>query len=128
MTHRHTAALAFAALLLLGVFPRTARAQGLLEGELSLRGRAHPDLRVAAAGPTAPSLDFDLLGEPPKRAVPREDPSLEKRRRYLDLHQGLGLGLFIVKGISDAHGGTVGVDSTLGVGSTFFLEVPRVAR
>jgi signal transduction histidine kinase len=37
---------------------------------------------------------------------------------------GLGLGLYIVKGIVDAHGGTLGVESEVGRGSTFWFELP----
>jgi signal transduction histidine kinase len=37
----------------------------------------------------------------------------------------LGLGLYIVKGIALAHGGAVGVESELGRGTTFWLELPR---
>ena len=37
---------------------------------------------------------------------------------------GTGLGLAIVKHVAQAHGGSVGVDSQLGVGSTFFLYFP----
>lgn len=37
---------------------------------------------------------------------------------------GTGLGLSIVKHIVEAHGGTVGVDSTLNVGSTFRVSLP----
>jgi signal transduction histidine kinase len=37
---------------------------------------------------------------------------------------GLGLGLFITKQIAESHGGTVSVESELGDGATFELQVP----
>ena len=37
---------------------------------------------------------------------------------------GAGLGLGIVKEIVAAHGGTVGVASTLGKGTTFTISIP----
>ena len=38
---------------------------------------------------------------------------------------GSGLGLAIVRGIVQAHGGTVAVISNPGQGSTFTLEIPK---
>ena len=38
---------------------------------------------------------------------------------------GTGLGLYISKKIVEAHGGTIGVTTTCGVGSQFFVELPR---
>jgi len=38
--------------------------------------------------------------------------------------KGTGLGLALVKQIAEAHGGSVGVESTLGSGSTFSISLP----
>ncbi|MGQ9675953.1 MAG: sensor histidine kinase [Chloroflexota bacterium] len=39
--------------------------------------------------------------------------------------KGLGLGLYIVRSIAEAHGGSVGVASEVGKGSTFTIHLPR---
>ncbi len=40
---------------------------------------------------------------------------------------GAGLGLFIVKGIVESHGGTVSVESVLGTGTTFCFSLPHAS-
>jgi len=45
-------------------------------------------------------------------------------RREAHQQRGTGLGLAIVKSIAERHGGRVWVDSQLGKGSVFFMEVP----
>jgi signal transduction histidine kinase len=39
--------------------------------------------------------------------------------------QGTGLGLYLAKGIIEAHNGTLNVKSKLGEGSTFFFTLPQ---
>ncbi len=45
-------------------------------------------------------------------------------RRLSRAHEGCGLGLSIVRSVVKAHGGTVSVASTLGLGSTFTVRLP----
>ena len=41
-----------------------------------------------------------------------------------DAPRGLGIGLHLVRRITELHGGRVGVDSAVGSGSTFWIRLP----
>jgi signal transduction histidine kinase len=62
--------------------------------------------------------------------LPEEQRRIFKRRaRGLAAlssgERGHGIGLHVVKGIVEAHGGTVGVESAYGKGATFWFALPR---
>jgi signal transduction histidine kinase len=42
-------------------------------------------------------------------------------------HEGLGLGLTFCKRVAERHGGRIGVQSTYGSGSTFWVELPKAS-
>lgn len=63
---------------------------------------------------------------------PEEQSQLFKRfyraKRVEDEGAGIGIGLALVKGIVEAHGGQVGVRSRLGEGATFWFSLPGIVR
>jgi signal transduction histidine kinase len=69
-------------------------------------------LTVSDNGPGVPLAEREAIF----RRLYRSDASRSQR--------GLGLGLSLVKAIVEAHGGTVSVESRLGAGSTFTLQLP----
>jgi len=54
-------------------------------------------------------------------------PRVFDRYYHSGTKRGIGLGLTIAKGIVDAHGGTIGVESELGDGACFWFELPILA-
>jgi signal transduction histidine kinase len=69
-------------------------------------------LRVSDTGPGIPADELPRIWD----RLFRGDTSRTER--------GLGLGLSLVKAIVEAHGGTVGVTSEPGKGSTFEVRLP----
>ena len=82
----------------------------------SARGRRGDEVRFAVAdrGLGIRAADLPHIFEPFYRGA-------EAQARQI---RGNGLGLSIVKGIVEAHGGRVTVDSTPGSGSTFVIHLP----
>jgi signal transduction histidine kinase/Na+/proline symporter len=74
----------------------------------------HARVRVRDQGPGIASADQERVF----RAFERADVTGSA--------SGLGLGLYIVREIVKAHGGTVSLDSGEGAGTTFTVDLPRV--
>jgi len=85
------------------------------DSALRVEARADADaveVRVIDHGPGIPEPERPRIFEPYNR--PR--PGLRGR--------GSGLGLAISRGFVEAHGGTLGVETTPGGGATFVLRLP----
>jgi signal transduction histidine kinase len=51
-----------------------------------------------------------------------------ERASSVDASSSLGIGLWVVRQVVEAFGGTVQVESSLGAGATFTVELPRTAK
>src|ERR687886_1769465 len=89
-------------------------------GTVTLLGvdRPHNRLRLAITdtGPGIPAEKIARLFTPFER--------LDEEQRGVE---GTGLGLALSRGLVELMGGTLGVESAVGVGSTFWVELPRAA-
>lgn len=85
-------------------------------GQVSVALVEHADtcvITVCDTGYGIPSKDLDKIFMPYHRVA--------ENNRYA---VGTGLGLSVVKHMVEAHGGTIGVESQVAVGSTFTVELP----
>lgn len=84
-------------------------------GRVTISTRQDGATAVVAVADTGPGIPAD------------EQPTVFDRYRQTALGRrrgGLGMGLFIVKSLVEAHGGSVHVDSVVGRGSTFVVRLP----
>lgn len=91
---------------------------GMVLVKLKAEGATHFRLEVSDTGVGIRPEDLDKLFI----EFHQLDSSTSKR------YQGTGLGLALTKRIVEAQGGTVGVESTAGQGSTFFAVLPRAVE
>jgi signal transduction histidine kinase len=84
-----------------------------LGGTLTVTGQGttmHAQLQIRDTGSGIPAEQLPKIFEP----------------LYTTKSEGTGLGLFIVREIVAAHGGTITVESVEGQGTTFTLTLPRI--
>ena len=84
------------------------------------------EVRAATEGPMV-RVSVRDCGE---GIAPEDIPKLFRKFSQIDSGStrkvgGTGLGLVICKGIVEQHGGTIGVDSAQGEGSSFYFLMPR---
>jgi len=84
-------------------------------GAIDVRGRLNGDEALFTIADTG-------AGIPPENLPHLFDRFWQARETR---RAGAGLGLYIAKGIVEAHGGRLWVESKLGVGTTFFFTLPR---
>lgn len=76
-------------------------------------------LHVHNDGPPIPAANVPVIFEPLQRGAADGQHSPDR---------SIGMGLFIVKHLVEAHGGDISVESTAADGTTFAVRLPRGAR
>lgn len=71
-------------------------------------------IKVVDTGIGVPAGDIDSLGK----------PFFQVDNTYSRQKEGTGLGLSVVKGLTELHGGDVRVESTVGIGTTITIDLP----
>jgi signal transduction histidine kinase len=82
-------------------------------------------VRLDGRDPDRVSLEVHNGGSIPDSIKPSLFDPFRGTRAPRESSRGLGLGLFIVKEITEAHGGTVQVASSPSDGTTFAVRLPR---
>jgi signal transduction histidine kinase len=90
-------------------------------------GRPEGVVTVRLDGRDAAAVTFEVHngGAIPPSVMPSLFDPFRGTRARRDSSRGLGLGLFIVKEITEAHGGTVQVSSSEADGTRFVVRLPR---
>jgi len=99
----------------------------LLTNAFKFGGGKPIDITVEETGPIGRLVVVDhgigIAPEDAERIFHRYEQAISSRPVG-----GLGLGLYIARQIIEAHGGTIRVDSQLGAGSMFTVDLPKRAK
>jgi NtrC-family two-component system sensor histidine kinase KinB len=100
------------------------------DSEIVVRARVEAAASEAGShrAPSAARIRFEVADQGPGVASAHQAGLFEKFFRVPGSPGGgSGLGLFIAKGVVQAHGGEIGIESRAGAGATFWFTVPVVA-
>jgi light-regulated signal transduction histidine kinase (bacteriophytochrome) len=98
----------------------------LIENSIKFRGESKPEIHVGAVADKKTWVLFvrdNGMGIDPRYAT-RIFGAL--KRIHTDNYPGSGVGLAITKRVVERHGGQIWVESELGHGATFFVELPKM--
>ncbi|MCC7153035.1 MAG: ATP-binding protein, partial [Bryobacterales bacterium] len=87
---------------------------GVTARRVTLKDHAGVEIRVSDKGPGIPEAEQGNIF----------DPFYRGKRALRDQIQGTGLGLSLVKGIVEAHGGSISVESEPAKGTHFIIRLP----
>lgn len=99
--------------------------QNLFANALKFRAPERPPVITIACNETATEQRFTVTDNGlgiPAEAQQRVFGMFERLHTHIP---GNGIGLATIQGIIEGHGGRVGVESTVGVGTTFWFTLPR---
>jgi PAS domain S-box-containing protein len=85
-------------------------------------------VRIDATGADGVSVSFHNMGVVPSELLPRLFEPMAGGDRRRDSSRGIGLGLYISREIVKAHAGSIAVETSVVLGTTFTVHLPRVVR
>jgi signal transduction histidine kinase len=89
------------------------------QGSVSVSVRCSPSDAIFSVTDSGPGIPTELHHKVFEKFFSLDPPTRDGK-------QGIGLGLTISRGIVEAHGGRMWVESGPGTGATFSFEIPRV--
>ena len=81
-------------------------------------GQSDISIKVHNCGPVIPAEDQNNIFQQYHRTIEAKTGHRE----------GWGIGLTLVRGVAEAHGGTVEVESSMGKGTIFIVKLPKNAH